>query len=160
MRRRRSTDNDNGTILVLTLILTVILAIVVIALATYATTGLATSQVTTNRTESNSVTSAGMSWYLEELQAKRAMARPEDSSFCDNGTPPTPPPIIAPPSVLPNIGASVAISCELIDEIGNHPTVRLTAVGLTAEGTQRSIEVIAQVPRSQYTIQIYSWDAD
>lgn len=160
MRQRKSHHRDSGSILILTLILTVVLAVVTIALATYATTGLATSEITTNRTESSAVASAGMSWYLEELQAKRVGARPEQPTECDDGSSPTPPPVAPPTQVLPGIGATVQITCELITEIGFHPTVRLTAVGLTAEGMQRSIVAIVQVPRSQNTLQIYSWDAD
>lgn len=44
-----ATTSDCGTILVLTMTLTVVLAIVVLALATFVTTGLSTSRVTTER---------------------------------------------------------------------------------------------------------------
>lgn len=145
--------------MILTLVLTIVLAVVVIALATYATAGLATSEITTERNESNAVTSAGLSWYIEELQSKRI--EPSDPTACDDGvTLPTPAPVIVPVGALPANGLSVEIGCESIGEIGFHPAVRLTALGTTLQGTTRSIEVVAQVPRSQYTVQIYTWTAD
>ena len=54
----RSSRHDRGSVLVLTLVLTVIMAIVVVAIARYAATGLRSSEVTTERTASNTIASA------------------------------------------------------------------------------------------------------
>lgn len=150
---------DRGTILVLVLLLTVVLAIVALALAGFATVGLKTSNVATQRTESNSVASAGMFYVIEELSKKNIRT--------DTGTPgldcssPTPLLLSVPPSVLPDAGSSITIECTLLPvEIDNHPTVELNAVGVTPEGVTRRIDVVAQVPRDDYTVQVYSWTAD
>lgn len=159
-KRSDRASRDHGTILVLTLVLTIVLSLVVLALASYATTGLKTSEVTTKRTESNSVASAGLAWYIEELAANRINPEDDADIYCDD-----PPGLMTavPPQVLPSNGLKVEITCTLlpeIDFIDNHPTVQLNAVGQTTDGTQRTIDVIAQVARDPHTVQIYTWTAD
>lgn len=146
-------QTDRGTVLILTLILTVVLALIVLALATYATTGLATSEVTDGRNESNAVVSAGLTWYLEEL-SREDVLRPDDPLDCSM---PAPPPTAVPAGILP-AGAKVEVSCTTVAEVGNHPTVELLGVATTANGTTRTVKVVAQVPRDQNTVQVRSWD--
>lgn len=145
--------SDRGTVLVLTLVLTVVLSLVIIALATYAMTGLKTSPVTTRRTESNAVTSAGLAFYIEELASKRI--EPSTAVECT-----TTAQYSVPLGVLPPNGLSVEIHCDSTRQVGFHPTYQLVATGRTTDGTERSVVVVAQVPRKQYTVQVYSWTPD
>lgn len=137
---------DEGTVLVLTLLLTIVLAAIVLALATYATTALATSKVTTGRVESNAAASAGVHWYLEEL-AKKTIT--DDCIVEATG---------AAPAVPPAIG-DVAVACSVESPIDGHPAVRLVATG-TAGDADRVVDVVAQVPLNSYTVQVHSWTAD
>jgi len=150
----RDSRRDRGAVLIFTLILTVALAVVALAIASFAATGLQTSKVTTSRTQSNAVTSAGLTWYLEELSAKRI--GPENTAWCDQpGVT-----VTVPAGVLPSAGASVDVTCTTQPEIGFHPTILLSAVGTIADGTRRPIEVVVQVPRADYAAHINSWSAD
>lgn len=141
--------SDDGSVLILTLLLTVVLAAVVLALGTYAATGLTTSRVTTERTESNAAASSGLSYVIEEL-AKKQIAPESD---CDGVIP-------VPAGVVSSTGATVTIVCATQAEIDNHPTLLLTSTGITADGTERVIEAVVQVPRTQYSVQVHSWSAD
>lgn len=140
----REHRSDDGSILVLTLLLTIVLAAIVLALATFATTGLMTSKVTTERTQSNSVAADGMTWLIEEFAKKQV-----DPLTCA-GSP------FAPPAGLV-VGGAVTISCTPEAAIDGHPTVRLVADAVTDAGTDRTIEVVLQVPTAQRTTQVYSW---
>ena len=144
MRRTNDVD-DEGSILILTLLLTIVLAAVVLALATYAATGLRTSKVTTERTESNTVAAAGVTWAIEEFAKKQL----DPAADCDS--------TIGVPSGLLEPGESVLITCTTQPQIDRHPTVRLEAVGTTAAGTDRTIDVVLQVPAAQHTTQVHSW---
>ena len=149
-RRGRRTDrSDDGSVLILTLLLTVVLATMVLALATYAASGLTTSGVTTERTESNAAASSGLSYVIEEL-AKKQIAPDSD---CDASIP-------IPAGLVSSSGATVSVECTTQVEIDNHPTLLLTATAVTADGTTRVIEAIVQVPRDQYTVQVHSWSAE
>lgn len=140
--------------LILSLVLVVILAVVVLAIASFGSTGLRTSRVTTERTASNSVASAGVNWFIEELAAKRVA--PTDPMWCgDPGVTQS-----VPAGVLPESGASVSVTCETRPKIDSHPTVRLSATGFTSAGVRRDIVAVVQVPSMERTTQVYSWTAD
>lgn len=141
---------DRGTILILTLMLTVILAIVVLALASWSIAGLKTSKVTTERNRSNAITSSSITWVVEEFAAKRVQPQ-IDCTAVDTVIP-------VPAGVAPSGNTSVL--CSPLPDIGFHPAVKLSALGTTADGTERTISVVAQVPREQYTVQVRSWTAD
>jgi hypothetical protein len=146
--------DDRGTILIITLILTVVLSVVVLAIATFAATGLRTSNVTTERTESNAVTASGLTWYIEELTAKRVT--PDDLAWCSSsGVSNT-----VPSGVLSESGAGVVVECTTQALLEGHPTVLLSASGVTAAGTTRHIDTVVQVPLREYTSQIRSWTVD
>jgi hypothetical protein len=139
-------DTDRGSILILTLLLTIVLAAIVLALATYATTGLATSKVTTERTASNALATDGMTWMIEDFAKKNV-----DPTTCA-GSPFTPPSgLIA--------GGAVTITCTTQPDIDGHPTVLLVADATTSAGTRRRIDVVLQVPTAQRTTQVHSWIA-
>ncbi len=142
--------DDAGSILILTMIFTIVLALIVIAMAAFATTGLKTSNVTTERTESNAATSSALVWVIDALAEKSV--RP-DLDCSELG-----PDIAAPVNLL--AAASATVTCTTQPDIDFHPTVLLTASGTTADGTQRQIEVVVQVPRADYTVQVRSWTVD
>ncbi len=146
-------QEDGGSILILTLLLTVVLAVIVLALATYAAAGLATSRVTTQRTESNAVATDGLTWAIEEF-AKKTLV-PENDAHCA-----ATPVALSPPSGLLDAGSTVALTCTRQADIDDHPTVLLTADATLASGTNRTIEVVLQVPAAQRTTQVHSWVAD
>jgi hypothetical protein len=134
-------------VLVITMLLTLVLAAIVLALASYAMVGVKTSKVTTERTESNAVSSSAVNWVIEEFAAKRL--RPDlDCAVPDS--------VIAVPAGVSPSGTT-SVTCTPQPEIGFHPTVLLDAVGTTATGMDRPINVLVQVPRDQYTIQVRSW---
>lgn len=140
---------DTGSVLILTLILVVVLALLVVAIARYATTGLTTSEVTTGRTESNAAASAGLTWSIDEFAAKRLLP----STACAAADTVLP----VPPSLAPY--GSVTVTCSPRDDIENYPGVSLRSTA-TASGQTRTIRVLLQVPNSQFTAQVRTWDAD
>lgn len=146
----RHRDGDEGTILILTLLLTVVLAAIVLALATYAATGLSTSRVTTERTVSNAAATDGLTWAIEEFAKKQLV--PENDAHCDST-----PVALSVPAGMVESAASLSLTCERQADIDNHPTVRLSAVATTAAGTDRTIDVVLQVPAAQHTTQVHSW---
>jgi Tfp pilus assembly protein PilX len=143
----KSTDRDRGSILVLAMVLTLVLAFVTIAIARYATVGLATSQTTSHRTRSNAAASAALQWAIDEFAAKRLYPG-VDCTTADTT-------IAVPAAALPY--GSVTLTCGPSDEVGNHPTVDLTAIA-TVDGVTRTIDVLLQVPRDTYNAQIRSWE--
>lgn len=140
---------DRGVVLTLTLILVVVLALVVVAIADFAVTGLRTSEVSTRRTESNMDASAAITWVIEEFSAKRLVPS-VDCTAPDTS-------IAVPPGVAP--GATVAVTCNPSDEADNYPAVDLVAVASSPEATRR-IEVLLQVPRTDFNAQVRTWDVD
>jgi len=140
---------DRGSILVLTLVLTVILAVVVLAIARYVTTGLQASEVTTERTETNAAASAALTWVIEEFSAKRLQPAADCSAYDT---------VLAVPAGVAPTGTTT-VTCSPLDEIGNHPAVELLAT-TTIGGVTRTIEVMLQVPLTDYNAQVRSWDAN
>jgi hypothetical protein len=136
--------------MVLTLVLAVIMAIIAVAIARYAVTGLRTSEVTTERTVSNTIASAGAYWAIEQFTTKSLQPH-LDCWRADT-------PLAVPTSV--GAPGSVTVSCTPQPETDNHRTVLLEAVGVTPDGTSRSIGVLLQVPLAEYTTQVRAWMAD
>ena len=145
--------DDEGTVLILTLLLTVVLAAIVLSLATYAAAGLATSRVTTHRTESNAVATDGLTWAIEEFSKKTLV--PENDAHCNSA-----PVTLSPPAGLLDGSSTVSLTCTRQADIDNHPTVLLAADATLASGTNRTIEIVLQVPAGQRTTQVHSWVAD
>ena len=138
--------DDRGSVLIMTLILTVVFAGIAVTLAMYATTGLRTSKVTTGRTEGNAAATAGLYWVIEELTHKQVLP-------CDGLDPPIP---AVPAAIAPN-GATVTVTCSSVGTHGGHPAVLLAATGTTADGHTSMVEAYVQVPNDTYTSRVYRW---
>jgi len=145
-RERRTSGDDQGSILVLTILLTVVLAAIVLALATYSIAGLRSSDITTQRIEDDAVLSGAVNWAVEEFAKKQLL--PDDAC----GESPTD--IVIPAGLVD--GATLACEQDVESEAG-HPQVRLFATVTNASGRQRFAEVVLEVPVMSYEAFIRSW---
>lgn len=125
---------DDGTILILSLILTVVLAVIVIAIAGFVTVGLKTSRVTDHRNETNADGAAVITWAMEEFRAGTF-----DLTSCG----PNPGLDIPVPGVIAVNGATTTLRCETTTAAGSFPIVYLRATASDG-GTTRSVEAVAQ----------------
>jgi hypothetical protein len=142
----RSQGDDQGSILVLTILLTVVLAAIVLALATYSIAGLRSSDITTQRIEDDVAMTNAVNWAVEEFAAKHLL--PDDAC----GESPT---VIDIPNGLVD-GAGLACEQEVESEAG-HPQVRLIATVTSASGQERFSEVVLEVPIMSFEAHIRSW---
>jgi hypothetical protein len=140
-------ERDAGSVLIITLILTIVFAAIAMALASYAVAGLRTSTVTTQRTAAGAAATAGLYWMIEELTHKHVLP-------CD-GTNPPPPSV--PANVAPN-AASVTVTCSHLGAYGGHPAIRLSATATTTAGHSSTVDAYVQVPNDSYTARVYRWE--
>jgi Tfp pilus assembly protein PilX len=140
-------ERDDGSVLIITLILTIVFASIAMALASYAVAGVRTSKVTTERTAAGAAATAGLYWMIEELTHKHVLP-------CD-GTNPPPPSV--PANVAPN-AASVTVTCTYLGTHGAHPAIRLSATATTTVGHTASVDAYVQVPNDTYTARVYRWE--
>lgn len=149
MSTRRT--HDDGSVLVLTLILVTVMAVVVIALAQYVTVGLRTSNVASERTETNADAANAVNWAIEEFAKKQL--RPDDSC----GAAPAYL-AISVPSGLASNGTTLSLECAQTNPITGEPVVHLIA---TSTGDQeRMIQATVEVPRYSHGARISDWRVD
>jgi Tfp pilus assembly protein PilX len=138
---------DDGSVLILTLVLSVVLSLVVIGLATFAATGLATSDVTTERNAVVASATAAVQYEIEELAHKRS----EPCSDADTQIPL--------PGALAINDASLTLWCRPAGWFDGHPAAVLEA---TASNPQTSVTVSAlvEVPRGKWRADVVGWSVD
>lgn len=147
--RPLGTARDQGSILVLTLLLTVVLATIALALATYATAGARASRVTTELTQDNVAATGAITWAIEEFAAKRL----------------TPDGDCAQEAVGLDLPAGlvdgVDLTCAIADDsaLGN-PQVLLEAGSAGRRTSRNAVSALVEVPTQQYLAQVNAWSAD
>jgi Tfp pilus assembly protein PilX len=142
---------DAGSVLVLTLILTVVLAALVIVLAQYATTGLKTSAVTDARTATNADGAAAINWAIEELVAGRL-----GESGCADA--PASHELSEPSGVVPS-RLDVTLTCSNADPVGDHPTFKFVALTTNAE-QERRVEAVVEFDAATSAVRTVDWEVD
>lgn len=145
----RHPERDRGTVLILTLLLTVVLAVVVIALATYVSVGLRTSDTTDLRSETNADGAAAITWAMEEFRTAGLQATDCDSA----GT------TLTVPGVVAANGSTVAVICTSDAPIGSFPVVTLEATA-TKDGVSRQVKAVAQFSAAQAAVRTLDWSVD
>jgi Tfp pilus assembly protein PilX len=141
--RLGSNRRDQGSVLVLAIVLTSVLAIVAISIATYVATGLRNSNAVSDRLGADTAAAAGLDFWIEELAHKRA-------------TPCTAPtPITVPPGLAG--GSTVTATCTPTTPVEGHPTVIITVEALTPADVRGRIVATVQVPAFDYTTRILDW---
>lgn len=148
---RRSTT-DRGSVLVITLVLSVILAVLVLALANFVTVGLRTSDVASERTESNADASAVMSWAVEQFAKKQL------TPGGDCGEAPTYVTIPTVPASLSVNGSTTTLECAQTNPITGESAVHLIA---RSTGVQaRVVEATVLVPLYSHGARVADWRVD
>lgn len=150
MRYTRRT-RDDGSVLVLTLILITVMAVVVIALAQYVTVGLKTSDVASERTETNADAANAMNWAIEQFAKKQL--RPDDSC----GEAPTYAGISVPAGLASN-GTALSLECAQTNPITGEPVVHLIVMSTGVQ--ERMIQATVEVPRYSHGARISDWRVD
>ncbi|MFZ9017385.1 MAG: hypothetical protein ACO23O_10350 [Ilumatobacteraceae bacterium] len=147
-------QRDEGSTLVLTLILTVVMAAIVMAIASYATAGLRTAGVTSDRTLSNIDASNVASWVVEEF-AKRTV-----DPYTTCGESPTYNSVAYPASLVDN-GSTITAECARVASSGGHLTVLTYHLIVDSTGERnRSVEVLVDVPTYSYGAWVDDWRVD
>lgn len=123
VRNARHAD-DRGSIMVMTLVLTIVMASVVLAITSYAAVGLRSSKVTDSRMERVAAAEAGVWWAAEQLVAGTQCGDIDVDSV---------------PGGLELNGQQVTVSCSFLD-----PHYRLVGSVLIFEGIS-SVEATVQV---------------
>lgn len=123
-RRPRSGD-DPGSILIITLVLTVVLASVVMAITTYAATGLRSSRVTDGRLERLAAAEAGVWWGAEQLVGGA------DCGDLGEGTN---------PEGLRVNGEIVAVACTFVDPM--YRLVGSVLIGASVTSVEATVQVV------------------
>lgn len=137
--------SDDGSILILTMLLTIVLAAVVLALATLATAGLAASDVTTQRTAGSTAAANGANWALEELAKKQL--DPGDCGATATAI-----------DVPAGLATGLTLTCQDYGlTTGNHPQIRLVSTSASERGQDRFVDVLVEIPRQQYQARVLSW---
>lgn len=148
--RPRASRSDFGSVLVITLMLTVILAVVVLALARYVTTGLRTSDTATVRTDTNFDASNVMNWAIEEFSKKNL--RPEDC-----GEAPAYVELNGFSSDLTTNGSTTKLECAQTLPSAE-PVVHLIATSVSDQ--TRVVEATLTVPRYAPGARVSDWRVD
>ncbi len=148
-----SRRRDDGTILVLTLILTVVLAVIVLAVADYVTVGLRTSEPATERTDSNHDAASTMNWAIEQFSKKQL------TPGADCGNAPVYMPVTVPNGLVPN-GSSATLACAQTTPITGEPVIHLIATVVGPAGSDRFIESTVEVPQYLHGTRVSDWRVD
>lgn len=126
---------DSGSVLILTLVLTVILSVVVIAIAGFVTVGLRTSETTDHRNETNADGAAAITWAMEAFRDGSTL------TLANCGA--APGVVIGVPGSVNVNGSSTTLRCETTTAAGQFPIVYLRATASNGS-TNRTVQAVAQ----------------
>lgn len=143
----RRPAGDRGSILILTLVLTMVLSLVVIGLARYTMAGLATSDVSTERTERTAAATAGIYFVVEQLSVSAPAGCPAQQVLAS--------------SVVPG-DVAVSVACSKVTTTESpaiYELVARTTDGHIAGQISVSVQVRTEMssPRS---VRVVEWDGN
>ncbi len=142
---------DQGSILVLTLVLVVVMSVIVIAMSQYVTVGNRTSGVASERTNTNADSANVMQWAIEQF-AKKQLAPDVDCGAA---------PVHVPIDVSSNLqlnGSTTTLTCAQTNPINGEPVVHLIARS-TGDQT-RVVEATVEIPQYSHGARVADWRVD